>query len=172
MRQVQPIWGAFRNSSLLRMGAGPEVVARHATGGLVYLASPVTCRFEAGAQHGGKLDDWLTLDVLLHECGLDLAALAEAGVTAVSPVVLSLSMVRARGDSLRLDPWGVLDAARWQGWCWPLLARCSAVYVPARSGWWASAGIAAEVHEALGRNCQVFVQAGQLPAMAADEGAA
>lgn len=169
MRRVQPIWPALANDGLLRMGAGPDAVARHARGGLVYLASPVTNRFEDASRATGA-DDRVTLDILIHECGLDMAALAEAGVTAVSPVVLALSMVAARGESLRRDPWGVLDAERWQAWCWPMLARCSAVYVPARSGWWASTGIAAEVREALGRNVQVFVQAAKVPALGAAEG--
>ena len=169
MRHVQPIWAELADNALLRMGAGPDVVARHARGGLVYLASPVTCRFGA---HGpiSVADDRVMLDILLQECGLDLGALAEAGVTAVSPVVQSLSMVAARGESLRHTPWGVLDAARWQRWCWPLLVRCSAAYVPARSGWWASEGVAMEVRAALERNCQVFVQAARVPAMVAEGG--
>lgn len=160
MRQVQSIWGDVAEGGLLRMGAGPDVVSRRAKAGLVYLASPVTLRFEPGAS---VAEDRLVVDQLLHECGLDLAALAESGVTAVSPVVQALSMVSVRGDSLRRDPWGVLDAARWMGWCWPLLGRCSAVYVPDRLGWAQSAGVAAEVTEALRRNCQVFVQARAVP---------
>lgn len=157
---VQPVisgcWVGRAHSSLIHWGAGPAHVARH-NAGLAYFASPVTLRF------GGQGEaDWYVLERLLREAALDCDALAQAGVTAVSPAVMALEMIRARGlgwDASIRGARGVLDRTYWLRWCAPMLRAASCVVVSDRAGWQASDGIAAEVEQARFWNRQVFFMA-------------
>lgn len=163
----RPAWGqvfaaaargaGFGAGELVRLGADIDTVARHCRGRLVYLASPYSHR-AAGpdgafcAEMGqGAADD---------ACAW-VAALAVAGVTAISPVALShfACMESLCRRPLRLAALDPLDAAFWHGWCRPLMHRCDAMVVPEIGGWDASAGIWAEFGWAVTHQRPVFVMA-------------
>ncbi|MBB4207262.1 DUF1937 family protein [Roseinatronobacter bogoriensis] len=142
-------------SPLVHWGATPAHVARFCRGRLAYLASPVTTRAATEAAQGDA--GWYILERLALECALDMDALAQAGVSAVSPVAQALSMIRARGRSDILHgPMGLLDRDGWMRWGAPLLRVSSAVVVADRPGWAESRGVAAEVDYALSVNMMVF----------------
>lgn len=145
-------------AGIVHWGASPAAIARRASGP-AWLASPITLRF------GGEGEaDWFVLERLLREAALDLDALALAGVSAISPAVQALEMIRARGlgweRSIR-GARGVLDRDYWMRWCQPLFRACTLVVVSDRPGWQASQGIALEVSHALERNVPVFFMAGR-----------
>lgn len=80
------------------------------------------------------------------------ARLAEDGITAISPIVLSQAMADTFPSAI--DP---LDADFWNRWCAPLLMRCQAVIVPPMAGWRESAGVRHEVATAAGLGLPVYV---------------
>lgn len=95
--------------------------------------------------------------------------LMQAGVSAFSPIALSVGMIHAAGQfhgqtgggvkfQCSLDP---MDSAVWQRWCQPFLNICGAVVVPDIPGWDHSDGIKAEVAFAIGRDIPVFVYGGR-----------
>jgi hypothetical protein len=97
----------------------------------------------------------MVAEVLAFACARELDRLAEESVTAVSPVLLGLAMIEARGDGFSASV--LEDAAFWAGWCRPILHACAAVVVPRHPGWDRSDGVAHEAEWALGRNTPVFV---------------
>jgi Domain of unknown function (DUF1937) len=147
---------------LVRFGQSPATIARGWGGRQpVYLATPYS-REVVGAD--GVWEYARSVEVA-RGAALASAALMAAGVTAVSPIVLSAAMVHAtcRFEARRsahfagtIDP---LDHARWMAWCMPLLRSCGAVVVPDLPGWDRSLGIWAEVREALDRAMPVMVYA-------------
>lgn len=141
---------------LLHVGAGVDVVARHARGRLVYLATPYSREAVtvAGAWNFGR-----SVEVVVRAARA-ARGYALAGVSAVSPVVMAGEMCHADhacGGAAVLDP---LDAVFWERWCRPLLHSSAALAVPALPGWAQSRGIWREVLWALERNVPVFVEAG------------
>lgn len=151
---------AAQDGALVHWGASVDLIARRACGP-AWLASPITRRFNVeGDVH------WYVLERLLREAALDCNALARAGVSAISPALLALEMIRARGEGWERSvngACGVLDRDFWMRWCMPLLRVCSLVVVSDRAGWSESDGIAAEVDWAMGRNVPVFFMAAELP---------
>ncbi len=143
-----------QGSGLLRFGASPALVARHARWGRpVYLASPYTLR--ARAEDGSWCEHRSA--AAMRDAAEECVRLLEVGVTAISPVALSAVMVHAtRFPRLRLDPFSV---PLWEEWCRPILDSCAAVVVPEISGWSQSHGIWHEVRLALAAQVPVFVYA-------------
>lgn len=161
-----PGWGALMAEAqaglcpLLRFGQSPATVATHVAQP-VYMASPYS-REVVGAD--GVWEYARSVEVV-RKAALAQAALMAAGVTAISPIVMSGAMVhatcrfearRAAGFDGVVDP---LDGAAWLQWCWPLLRVCGAVVVPDLPGWDRSNGIWAEVMFAIDRAIPVFVYA-------------
>lgn len=157
-----PCWAAFfsgvrqdRWREAVRFGATAAVVAQHCRGGLVYLATPYSREV---TDEAGRFQRGQSLEMALYAAH-HVALLAGRGITAISPVVLSVEAVEAAlvlGEwSNRLNP---LDADFWEKWYRPLLSRCDAVVVPDIAGWSRSRGIWAEVTWAItGRAVPVFV---------------
>ncbi|MEC7763365.1 MAG: DUF1937 family protein [Pseudomonadota bacterium] len=123
---------------------------------LVYLASPYS-------KIAVNADGWWELGRST-EAGVRAAIwsarFAAAGVTAISPIMLSADMCALRVPSLRegataprLDP---LDAGFWTDWCFPLLISCDAVVVPPIEGRDRSAGVWGEVVTALSASKAVY----------------
>lgn len=157
---ARPAWGqvfaaaargeAMRVGGPVLLGQRLDEVALHCRGGLVYLATPYTAR--AMDRDG----DWCA------EAGQDAADaaalwvghLAEAGVTAISPVVQAHAACLERPATL--DP---LREAFWQAWCRPILHRCKSMVIPEIDGWDRSHGIWAEFGWALGHGMPVYVMA-------------
>lgn len=143
---------------LMKLGAGPALVARHCRWGQpVYLATPYTRRA------AGPDGCWCAerSRAALAEAAREAARLAAVGVTAVSPVVLAVSMVEAEAEAgavpgPRLDP---MDEGFWRDWCRPILDACCAVVVPDLPGWRESAGVWREVRLALAWQRPVFLYA-------------
>lgn len=140
---------SFPEGSSLRMGAGLDRAALHCRGRLVYLATPYS-RLVTDA-NGNWRGDYSRYVATL--TALEARRLADAGVTAISPISLACAMVHA-GGAQGLDP---LDQAFWTRWCRPLLNRCDVVVVPPLQGWRASDGVWHEVTEALRASKPVFV---------------
>lgn len=150
---------AARDGALVHWGLSVEGIAARGAG-LGYFASPISKRFS-----GAGDADWYVLERLIREAALDCDSLAQAGVTVISPAVMALEMIRARGVSARvsvLGARGVLDRDFWLRWCAPLLRASDFVIVSDRAGWSASDGIAAEVDQALRWNRPVFFMAASL----------
>lgn len=155
---ARPAWGAmfavaqsgagFGVGELVRLGQGVKDISRNCRGRLVYLATPYSLR--AVNYHG----DWSAMqgDEAEADAALWVGNLAVAGVTAISPIVLSHRACLHVSD--RVDP---LDGAFWHGWCRPLMHRCDALVIPEIAGWDASAGIWAEFGWFVGANRPVFV---------------
>ena len=145
MRLDRPSWGLFFGASmrgrwgdLVRFGAGPELMAQHSGGRVIYLATPYS------REVIGEDGAWSAL--LSCEASVRAALFAELiaghGATAISPIVMAAEMCHATGR----DP---LDAGFWTRWCMPLLAACGSVAVPDFPGWQRSDGIWREVVWAL-----------------------
>lgn len=85
--------------------------------------------------------------------------LARAGLTAVSPVMLSAQMVQDEytAEHPHEDAIGPLDHAAWEAWCRPLLAASELVAIPPIDGWEVSRGIWREAVAALAVNKPVIV---------------
>ena len=101
----------------------------------VYLASPFT-------QLARLPEDAPSATGMLRasdRAGLWLGRLADEGVTAISPVVISVSMIMA---GCRLPPF---DHHAWMQWCKPLMNAAPAILVAPVDGWRESEGIRAEV---------------------------
>lgn len=148
-----PNWGVIfgdsmlpRWSHLVAAGVGPERVAEHARGSLVYLATPYS-REVVGPD--GEWQEWLSRRAYLRAAHA-VAQLAPHGVTAVSPIVQAHAMCSI---DRRIDP---LDHDFWANWCAPLLAACTMVFVPDLPGWSCSAGIWHEVTYAMRLNRRVM----------------
>lgn len=144
---------------LVRWSSTSEDIARICAGRLVYLASPVTDRIRS--EIGRGCTDWYVVERLIMECAIDLDHLARVGVSAVSPVLLALEMIRARGmGDACAGPMGALDRDYWMRWSAPIQRAAFAVVVVNRPGWDVSSGICAEVETALSANAPVFFQGG------------
>lgn len=124
---------------------------------LVYLASPYS---KIAVDGDGRWCAGRSADAGVR-ASMWSARFADAGVTAISPIMLSVDMCALRVPSLRfadmpplrLDP---LDAAFWTRWCFPLLISCDAVVVPPIEGRDRSEGVWGEVVTALGASKTVF----------------
>lgn len=143
---------------LLRFGATPALVARHARWGRpVYLASPYSLR--ARGEDGAWCEHRSA--AAMRDAAIECARLLEVGVTAISPVALSAVMIHAtRFPRLHLDPFSV---PLWDEWCRPILDSCAAVVVPDIHGWSQSRGIWREVRIALACQVPVFIYASEVP---------
>ena len=151
MRVIEAAQGA---GAMVHFGASPEVIAARGRGRLGFLASPVSGRV---ADEADSL--WFLLERMIVECGIDLDALAGAGVVAISPVLMALEMIRSRGGGALAavhGTRGVLAQECWRHWSGVMLARCDFVVVADRPGWQESRGIAREFELALARNRPVF----------------
>lgn len=139
-------------ADLLRIGATPALVARHARWGRpVYLASPYTLR---AADEAGRWDADRS-EAALRDAAWESVRLLEVGVTAVSPIVMSAAMIRATHRSRRrLDPF---DGPLWHQWCRPLLDACAAIVVPDIPGWRQSCGVWREVCMGLDLQMPIFI---------------
>lgn len=142
-------------SGLLRTGVSVPDLAVRARGRQVYVATPFTLRLRGRTVYGRG--------VAAHRVAVEAAqaldALAREGVSAVSPVLMAVSMIQSR--SLSEAPTaqgGYLDHAFWMDWSRRILEASGAVWVPDMDGWQASVGIAREVEWALARNVRVFVE--------------
>ena len=138
---------ALRHPGLIE-GRMSVMVVERLRGGQVYLATPysrhvtvdgVFCDYKSGFM-GGVAADWAR-------------RLAVAGVSAVSPVVLAVAMLREDLEC-GLRP---LDHVFWAHWCQPLLLASRTVAVPMIEGWDSSRGIWAEVIWALVANRPVVL---------------
>lgn len=135
-------------------GASPGLVARRAQGGApVYVATPYS---RSVVDHAGR---W---SVTSSERAVAVAVfesvrLVEQGLTAISPIAIAGAMIHA---NLAQD-WGFrlpdpLNGAAWLKWCGPLMCACSAIVVPDLPGADSSAGVFAEVVEAIERNKPIY----------------
>lgn len=140
---------------LVQFGSTPADVARHAKRP-VYLSTPYSR--EVVNAHG----DWMhgKSTALMLDAGLQIGRLKEAGVTAISPIVLSATVVHAAShNSDHMKRHNPLDATAWMQWCNPLMHVCGAIVVPDLPGWWRSEGIKAEVQYFITRMLPVFIYA-------------
>lgn len=148
------LWDAAH--PLLRWGCGPEDVARHSGGKPVYLATPYSLRATNALGHWRQE----LSDLAVEEAAVESARLTMAGVSAISPIVLSVTQCDAALFHPRLAALpGPMEAARWQAWCWPILNACGAVVVPDLIGWRESRGVWAEVAHARRCGMPVFLYA-------------
>lgn len=142
-------------SGLLVQGASPEVVARQVSR-LAFLATPYR---GAAVDAAGEWDYRLSYNAQFRPA-FEALRLMQVGVTALSPVVLSVEMLHASCEGVQpvpaVDPF---DEAIWWPWVLRMLDRCDAVVVPDVPGWAGSAGVLRCVRRALGRNVPVFVYA-------------
>lgn len=143
-----PILAAFRQGWLLRDFAVGYDLSVH-VGRLVYLATPYSKRVMGW---DGKWDRCRS-ERCVAQASSFVAAFAEAGVTAISPIVLAADAVHYTHGT-GLDP---LDGAFWERWCRPILQVCDAVVVPPIFGWRDSVGIWIEVNQALACAKPVFL---------------
>lgn len=139
----EPAWGflwlATRHRDVpgVTFAATPDRVAA-AEPGLVYLATPYS---RIARDDHGNWSRYGSVEAM-ERAGRHAARLCKAGVTAISPIVLSADICHTDAT---LDP---LDADFWHRWCAPLLAACHSVVVPDIPGWDASLGIWHEVRRA------------------------
>ncbi|WP_121068284.1 DUF1937 family protein [Chachezhania antarctica] len=144
-------------AGLLTHNATPALIARHAAGRIVYLATPYVDDI-AGDANGMPFD----LDASI-ACGDAAMACARelvlAGVTALPVAALMAGMVQADMDEFRLDP---LDREFWACWSAPFLRGAGAVAIAPVPGWNASAEVWAVLRWALGLRTPVFVM-GEMP---------
>lgn len=145
--------GWARWAPLISYGGDVSEVARRCGGGIVYLATPYSHQV---VRAGGAWDQVLSVAAMERAAGCAARA-AAAGVTALSPVVLSAAICHA---TAQIDP---LDARFWRRWCAPLLAVSGLVWVPDLPGWHRSAGIWHEVRAALEHNVPVVFGAEVVP---------
>jgi len=137
-----------KTGTLIRTSALWEA-ARLGKGRLAYLATPYS---KIALPRNGV---WSALGS--YQAGIMAADWARRfaleGVTAISPIVQAVEMIRCDAGK-RLDP---LDAEFWEAWCLPLMAVSSIVIVPPIPGWGESDGIWHEVREALRDRKKVVV---------------
>jgi len=155
-RQAGPGWGELvaisrrRVDPLIRFGADPETVARHAGGRPVYVATPYT---RLAVDAAGAWDILRSRDAQ-RRATVYCAQLTVAGATPISPVMISAEMFHHAPPTPH-----PLDHDFWMRWCRPLLSACGVIAVPEIPGWAQSDGIWAEVLWALARQVPVFVEA-------------
>lgn len=156
-------WGGLEGRRGVSWGVNLDDLAKAHSGlviaapgmmGQVYLATPYS---KVAAPRG--VFDLIAARRVAESALLRMRQLAERGVCAVSPIVLSHAMVedkKAYRGTEAAGQWA-LDAQFWTRWCAPLLAASSAVYVPDIPGWRDSAGIRHEVTVALSRAVPVYI---------------
>lgn len=151
-------WAAQAGHPALTCGVDP-LELRRLSSGQVYLATPYS---RLAAPDGVYLPQ--AARAASEAAVRDLIALAEMGVSAVSPIVLAQAMVDRRlcgvsapGAQARIHGWA-LDAGFWTRWCAPILEASACVYVPALPGWRESVGVMHEVAEFLGRPRPVYLE--------------
>ncbi len=137
---------AFRQAALLMRLPFDEAV-RQLPAGQVYLATPYSKR---AIDERGCWSIYHSVGAL-SEAARWAGRFARAGVSAVSPIMISAQIVHDAYAGERCPPgdFPALDAARWQVWCRPILASSRAVVVPMIDGWNQSDGIWREVLIAL-----------------------
>lgn len=149
---------AAASGGLLTLGCTPEIVARSVSR-LAFLATPYR---GMAMDSNGEWDHRLSYNAQFAPA-FECLRLMRAGVTAVSPVVMSVEMLHASCEGIQpipaVDPF---DEAIWWPWVLRLLDRCDAVVVPEVPGWDASLGVQRCVRRALDRNVRVFVYAGEV----------
>lgn len=143
----------YVDRGILTANMGFDEIACEASGLLCYLATPYSR--EVVDAHG----DWQQQysEIIAEKTALWSGLFAAKGITVVSPILLSASMVHA--DTLaQLEP---LDAAFWETWCAPLLFNSQRVIVPPVNGWRESLGIWREVEWSCKQSRKIYLsQAG------------
>lgn len=140
---------------LLHRHCTPEYVALNCTGRLVYLATPYSREVTRRGQWDYRRS--VVMQGKAAKAALDLCL---AGVTAISPIVLSAEMCHVAwihtfdADPMVPDP---LDAGLWEAWCRPLLCAAGAVVVPDIIGWNRSAGVWREAAWAVEHGVPVYL---------------
>lgn len=152
-----PDWSAlheFEGLTLLRDIGVAELAARF-RGRLIYLATPYSRR--AVDENGA----WCLYRSMTAAAEASAWAwrFARAGLTAVSPVMLSAQMVQDEyaAEHPHADALGPLDHAAWETWCRPMLAAAELVAIPPIDGWDVSRGVWRETVAALAVNKPVIV---------------
>ena len=150
---------------LLQVGCSAQSVAKEFGGRQpVYLATPYS-KEAIDVLGAWSYDLSKSMQRRAERAALELM---QAGVSAFSPIALSVGMIHAsgqfhgtRGGGVRFEPaLDPLDSAFWSRWCQPFLNVCGAVVVPDIPGWDHSDGIWAEVQFAISRDIPVFVYGG------------
>lgn len=136
-------------SALVAANSVPDAIARHAVG-LVYLTGP----YAEGVTQGGRWRFERSVEAETR-AAIALHALAMAGCTAVSPVVMWSAMAQASGVLSRRDRVDPLDAGAWARWCAPIRAAAGLVAVHCVPGWRICAAVMDDVGWALERNVPV-----------------
>ena len=151
---LSPDWAhpaLAETAGLVTHRATPEQIARHATGRIVYLATPYADDIE-GPANGMDFD--LDQSIASGEAAALYARdLAAVGVTAL-PVAALMAVIIQVDMADRLDP---LDREFWAGWSAPVLRSAGAVVIAPIFGWDRSAEVWAVLRWAVGQNTPVFV---------------
>jgi len=151
---LSPDWahpGLSESAGLVMRGATPAQIAGHATGRIVYLATPYADDLD-GPANGMSFD--LDQSIASGEAAALYARdLAVAGVTALPVAALMAAMIQVDMAD-RLDP---LDRKFWAGWSAPVLRSAGAVVIAPIFGWDRSAEVWAILRLAVGQNTPVFV---------------
>lgn len=162
--EIRAFWGALADESgaLVHFGVGADRVQLRAAGRPVYVATPFTRPVAAMPKGVNRHIEALHQQKLAAKA---LDALAQNFVSGISPVVQSVAMLETRwqvwGDESA--PRGVLDHGFWMAWALRYLDGCRSIWVPDIAGWSESAGVHAEVREALLRNLPVMIEAPLVP---------
>lgn len=149
-RRVMATGGA--HSALVRVGSGPDDVARHCVG-LAYLAAPYDG--QAGSRRNWRIERSTMMSVLASREVLRLTCL---NVSAICPTVLRAEAMHAAAtvDEVSLDP---MDTGFWGKWSQPYLNASAIVAVPEITGWQRCPMVARDVAWALERNVPVHIYA-------------
>jgi len=142
--------GAF--SPLVVLRSSPDGVAR-AHRGWVLMAAPYLS--EVKLRDAWRYERSVRASVL---ASVEVARLAECGVTAVCPAITQAEIAHAR-DLLAAPP-DPLDLGWWASWCAPLMVEARTVVVPAIDGWQRCPLVWRMVATALGQNARVHVYGG------------
>lgn len=153
-----PDWAALHDYEGVTLRRDIDMTdMRHFLSRLVYLATPYSRRAvdENGAWH---LD--LSIAVAT-EASAWSWRLTRAGLSVVSPIMLSAQMVHDEYAAERPAPDAIdpLDHRTWEAWCRPMLAACDVVAIPPIKGWDVSHGVWREAVAALAVNKTVLILA-------------
>ncbi|MDO6523247.1 DUF1937 family protein [Shimia thalassica] len=143
------LFSEYRGTGLVMRDAALMDVVDSCRGSVAYLASPYS---NIAVKPDGQ---WCPVrsDGAAFEAGRWAAICAVNGLTAVSPVIQTVSMMSADvGDGLC-----PLDQCFWADWCAPLLRACGGVVVPPIEGWRESEGVWHEVCRAVECNVPVWL---------------
>lgn len=158
---ARPDWAALHDYEglTLRRDVGVPELAQRFAARLVYLATPYTRR--AVDENGAWCLDRSIAAAT--EASAWAWRLTRAGLSVVSPVMLSAQMVHDEWAAERphADALGPLDWRAWEAWCRPMLAASDLVAIPPIDGWDESLGIWREAVAALAVNKPVVVLEGR-----------